>query len=361
MSNSLFQRVLLPGFLFQSAVIGGGYATGRELVEFFLSAGPVDGLLGIAAATVMFSIIAALSFEFARLSQSYDYRKFFQHLLGPAWFLYEIAYGALILLVLAVIGSASSELVAEHLGIHKWVGMVSLMSAVGLLVFHGTGLIEKVLAGWSFLLYGVYFIFAVIFLSRYGGDMVINLETDVARGPWLLNSLKYVGYNVGSIIVIIFCVRHMQTRSDALIAGVLAGPIAMLPALLLFCTLVASYPGVLNAAVPADYMMARLQLPFLQLIFYIVVFGTFVETGAAMLHAINERIAGAYQDTGKLMPAWLRPVVALAILIFATVLADRFGIITLIAKGYGTLTWAFVLVFLLPLLTIGGYKIFRQK
>jgi len=42
--NTLFQRWLLPGFLFQSVIIGGGYATGRELVEFFLSVGPPAGL-----------------------------------------------------------------------------------------------------------------------------------------------------------------------------------------------------------------------------------------------------------------------------------------------------------------------------
>ena len=35
-----FQRYLLPGFVFQSGVIAGGYGTGRELVEFFLPYGP---------------------------------------------------------------------------------------------------------------------------------------------------------------------------------------------------------------------------------------------------------------------------------------------------------------------------------
>ena len=38
---------LLPGFIFQSVVIAGGYGTGRELVEFFLTQGPLGGLLGI--------------------------------------------------------------------------------------------------------------------------------------------------------------------------------------------------------------------------------------------------------------------------------------------------------------------------
>jgi uncharacterized membrane protein YkvI len=51
--SSWFQRLLLPGFAFKAVVIGGGYATGRELAEFFLPSGPRGGLLGILLATVI--------------------------------------------------------------------------------------------------------------------------------------------------------------------------------------------------------------------------------------------------------------------------------------------------------------------
>ncbi len=78
-----FQRIWLPGFLFQSVIIGGGYATGRELLEFFLSSGPVGGLLGMLVATVAFSVIAVLFFELARLTSSYNYRHFFSATVGP--------------------------------------------------------------------------------------------------------------------------------------------------------------------------------------------------------------------------------------------------------------------------------------
>ena len=40
MTPSRFQRFVLPGLAFKAVVIGGGYATGRELAEFFLPAGP---------------------------------------------------------------------------------------------------------------------------------------------------------------------------------------------------------------------------------------------------------------------------------------------------------------------------------
>ena len=41
--------------------------------------------------------------------------------------------------------------------------------------------------------------------------------------------------------------------------------------------------------------------------------------------------------------------------------ADKVGLIDLIADGYGTLTWVFVLVFIVPLLTVGSIKIYRTN
>ena len=45
--SSRFQRWILPGLAFKAVVIGGGYATGRELAEFFLPSGPWGGLAGM--------------------------------------------------------------------------------------------------------------------------------------------------------------------------------------------------------------------------------------------------------------------------------------------------------------------------
>ena len=40
---STFKRLFLPGLVFQSISVAGGYGTGRELAEFFLQYGPVGG------------------------------------------------------------------------------------------------------------------------------------------------------------------------------------------------------------------------------------------------------------------------------------------------------------------------------
>jgi len=81
--SSFYQKYLLPGLVFQGVVIGGGYATGRELVEFFLPHGPIGGLLSMAVAALIWSCVMAASFELCRMTQSYDYKTFFKLAVGP--------------------------------------------------------------------------------------------------------------------------------------------------------------------------------------------------------------------------------------------------------------------------------------
>ena len=61
--QSIFNRYLLPGFVFQGVVIGGGYATGRELVEFFLPHGPIGGLLAMLVSAIVWSLVIAIYFK----------------------------------------------------------------------------------------------------------------------------------------------------------------------------------------------------------------------------------------------------------------------------------------------------------
>ena len=166
---SWFRRFLLPGFVFQSMIIAGGYGTGRELVEFFLNYGPVGGLLGmLLPAMLLMSVFCVIAFELARQTRSYDYRTFLQHLLGRFWFVYEIAYLASILLILAVVGAAAGALLSETFGINGNLGAIGLLIAIAFLVFKGTDVIEGFLSLWSFVLYGVYVAVFVLSLVHFG-------------------------------------------------------------------------------------------------------------------------------------------------------------------------------------------------
>ncbi|GAL11012.1 hypothetical protein JCM19233_1997 [Vibrio astriarenae] len=288
------------------------------------------------------------------------YRAFFKKLLGKYWFVYELCYFVLGVLVIAVVGSAAGEIVSVHLGVDHNFGSVTLMALVCVLVAWGTKLVETILSGWSFLLYATYGAFVYLYLNEYGGNLDTMLFEGEAKSDWFINAIRYVGYNVAAIPLILFCVAHMKSRNDSFIAGLLTGPLAMIPAVLFYLTIVVSPESILDVAVPSDFMMERLNSPLMQAIFYVVLFGTFVETCTAFIHAINERISEVYVERKeRVMPKRLRVMTAVVILVISIYLAGSVGLVNLIGGGYGTLTWIFIAVYIVPLFSWGLYSIVR--
>jgi uncharacterized membrane protein YkvI len=358
-SSSRLRRVLLPGFVFQSVVIAGGYGTGRELAEFFLKEGPRGGLLAMALSTLLWSLVCAATYELARVTGAFDYRTFFKRLLGPGWVVYELAYLVFMLVILAVIAAASGSLIQETFGLPYWIGVVGIMLAVGSLTLAGTRLIEEVMAGWSAVLYAAYLVLFGWCLWRFGGDTARAFETPVDGPGWVSAGVRYAAYNVALIPPLLFSARQLRSRGETMTAGALAGPIAMIPGLLFFIAMVGQFPDILQRAVPANQLLELLGSRTFQIVFQLVLFGTLIETGTGLIHGVNERIAHVFQERGRVMPSLLRGALAVGLLVSGTLLAG-IGLVDLIARGYGTLTWVFLLVFVLPVLTLGVGIIHRE-
>jgi len=97
----------------------------------------------------------------------------------------------------------------------------------------------------------------------------------------------------------------------------------------------------------------------LLIIFQVVLFGTLIETGTGFIHAVNERIQSAMSSKGKKLAQWQRPIISLVLLSIALGIST-FGLIPLIAKGYGTVCWGFLLVYIIPIMTLGLWKILKK-
>ena len=355
--KSAFRRFLLPGLVFQSINIAGGYGTGRELVEFFLQYGPLGGLLGLLLpATCVISLAAMITFELARLTRTYDYRRFLQQLLGRAWFLYEIAYLVSVALILAVVGAAVGSVTLESLNIPGYIGTITLLVAIAFLAFEGSRVIERVMSVWSFVLYAVYIGIFVSSMLAFGPAMGDALREHVTVDGWLLSGLRYGSLQLAMLPAILFATTYIESRRDALIAGALTGPLFLLPAIMFMLALMPHYPGVLSRPVPLSYVLQLLESPLLSIAFPIVLIGTFIETGTGLIHAFNERIDTALKAVGRRMSGASRAGTAI-VLLGVALLMSRFGLIDLIAVGYGALTWVFLLVLVLPLFTIGLWKV----
>jgi uncharacterized membrane protein YkvI len=361
-SATVFQRVLLPGLAFKAAVIGGGYATGRELAEYFLPSGPRGGVLAMLLAMVTWSVVSSMTFLLAFVSNSFNYRSFFQTLLGDLWIVFELVYVVFIVVMLSVFGAASGAIGAAMLGWPSIAGTLCLMACITIFAALGNKSVDRVFTYVSFLLYGTYALFLALSVSRFGARIGESFAVPVPTDGWVIGGLTYASYNVVGAVIILPAARHLTGRRDAIVAGLLAGPLAMAPAIVFFVCMAAFYPEIGSVELPSKFMLDRIGLPLFQIVFQAMIFAALVESGTGAVHAINERIAVVEcARTGRDLSKWKRSAVVLAILVLSIFVANEFGLITLIANGYRLLAYLIVGVYLVPLFTLGSWRLFIRR
>lgn len=361
--SSWFQRFLLPGFALKAVIIGGGYATGRELAEYFVPSGPWGGLSAMLLATLIWSVVAALTFALARKMGAYDYRSFFEGLLGPAWIAFEIAYLIFVVLILAVFGAAAGAIGAATFGWPELAGSVLLACNIVAVTAFGAAIVETLFKYASMLIYAVYALFLVFALASFG-DMIEGgfASAPPPLGNWMAGGLTYASYNIVGAVVILPVLRHLTSQRDAVVAGLIAGPLTMLPAILFFVAMMAFYPAIGTETLPSDFLLRQMAVPGFHVLFQLMIFAALHESGVGAVHAINERVSGVVEARGR-PPLGTGPRAAIGtfVLVGCMFVAARVGLVDLIASGYRFLAWLFLAVFVLPLITIGSWRLLRPS
>ncbi len=215
---------VVPIAAYLAVAIAGGYGTGREVIEFFTSHGPLGGLYGLMVAAIFLAVVTALSFEFARLFKVYDYRSFIRELAGPLWVLFEILYVLLFLIVLAVVASATENVVSTRFGAPANLGLGLMLVTIAGLLFFGRTVVERSLVVITILLFAafIYYFLAVLsvdgplIVDRFSGDGPVDFS-------WLGPALTFSMYSATVAAIILFATTGITTRKDALISGALCG------------------------------------------------------------------------------------------------------------------------------------------
>lgn len=357
-----FTRYLIPGLVIQAVLVGGGYSTGRELVEFFLLSGPATALLAMILTAAYFSAGSMVSFEIARQYRAFDYRSFCRVFLGRHWILFEWGYIAMLILVLSVVSSAAGKLLAQMTGTAEFIDSTVFMAGVAAIVFFGSTLVERIISIWSVIFYIVYGSLFVLVVHEFSHALATALAAvPVHYGRAVVDSISYSGYNIAAVPALIFVARNFASRREALIAGALAGPLILLPGFAFLLALSGLYPRILDAPLPVTVLLACLGKPVLTILVRLVLLGAFLKSGVGLLHGFNERVAASFAEHGNIMPRGARPAIAIGLMIVAVYLASSLGIVELIGRGYRYSSYFFLVIFVIPAATRGLWLILRPR
>ncbi len=351
-------RYLTPGLVLQSVLIGGGYGTGAEIARYFGRYGLLGGLLALGAAAAAWALLCAVTFEFARTFRTYDYGSMMKRLLGPAGRLYDLCFCAMLLLVLGVVNATAGAMASALTGLPSWTGAALLSGGVVLLVLRGTEAMERALSLWAYALYAVYLLFLAAVFLRFGDAVAAELRRAEAAPGWLFSGLKYASYNLLCVSMVLYTLRDLKTRREAVTCGVLAGILGMAPGALLLLAMGSGLPAALASETPVTAIFQRLEQPWLYVLFEIVLFGTLVETAAGFIKALEDRLERAFFRGRAEAFRLARPLITGAAAALG-VCVSTFGLTELIDKGYGAICYGALALFALPMLTVGVRMIRR--
>ena len=365
-----FGKFVLPGIILQSVMIGGGYATGREIVEYGAKYGALGWLSGLGT-FLGFAVIAALTYELIRLTKAYDFKTFMKTIGGPLWIVFDIVYLLFMVVIIAVMASATGNIVEQTLGLNYWVGVVAITVVVAILNFYGSRLIERFETLGTVALYAGYIIFAVLVIGTFGKNIstvFANHDTSfiggsVSAGKALWSGVLYCAYNLVVMPATFFTIERQTRRVESVVSGIIGGVLATIPWFLTYFAVMCFYPNpdVLGASVPWLAMMQGTAGPVVIAIFGIVMGWTLIETSTGIIHAALERVNNGLKEAHKPPMTGKQQAILTIIVLVGSMVLSKVGIIDLIATVYNALSYAFLAIYVLPLITVGVYKIFKLR
>jgi len=370
-----FGSIVLPAIVLQSVLIGGGYASGREVVAYGAKFGSA-GLLAVLGIFVGFTVMSVVVFEFSRKFHTYDYKAYMQGIIWKGWPLFDLLFVVMATIVIAVMASAAGNIMEQTVGIPYLVGIVAIIVVVAVLTYFGASLIERFKTVGTGFLYVAYVLFGVLVLSQVWGDVTSVFAAgntgyvEDASAPAVIQSgVLYVGYNLAIFPAVFFALHRQKTRKESVVSGLLAGTLMTLPFLLTYLCLMGFYPqeSVMGAEVPWLPMLRNAAGPGVIAFYGIVIGWTLVETSVGAIHAIIDRIDADLEriDTGRFeevdgLTRLQSGLLGGGILLAATLLS-RVGIIALVAQGYTIMAYFFIALFAVPSLTIGVRRIINPE
>ncbi|MFK7732963.1 MAG: hypothetical protein AB8B48_15185 [Pseudomonadales bacterium] len=362
MSQTFASRVLIiPSAVFLSVVFGGSYGTGREVMEFVSQHGPKSGVLALASVSFTYGVLLFLCFEISRRFQQFEYRGFFKPILGRAWVLYEVVILIGMVITLAICVTAAGVISESRFGFPPWVGSAGLLLIIFLLNYRGRHLVQKSMVFSVGALFCVLVALLFVLFNGHTQPIVDNFRGDEVDWSAWQGGMQYALVNGGFIPLLLYCGRGLQSRGQSLLAGSVAALVAVIPGAVFHYAFMSAWPAIKDQELPTYWLIDHLASPMFLNVYVVVLFVLIAQTGVGMLQGFLERMdAWRIQREGEPLSPLGHGVVAVG-MVLVSMLLSRIGIVALILTGYSILAMAFIVVFVIPLVTRGVYLVFRSE
>lgn len=371
------ERIYLSlAFVWFTTHFGGGFASGRQVVEYFFGYGQVSILLPILSQGIL-ALVFYAAWKYAFDNKAFNYKvwtdKFFSPVEKVMSNVYELLYNITLITATAVAFATGGATMTTVFGTSYMLNTGLIAAALLLLTIFGAKFVRRTASVIAMaIVVGMFVIYVpniIAGLPSITANMSQNTAVSTGGGSFIdavMTTLKYAGFQA---VVIGAYIAHSSDISDAADIKKAAITVFLLNSLMLVMTvlglLIFLNDGILTDSVPTLTVVtngvgAAWMVPLVSIL---IILGA-VSTGVNLIYGISNRIVlyvsrDESPETAKKKET-PRSIVISSIYVFITWSIAQFGLIPLVAKGYGTIGYISIFALIIPII-VKFYFVERSK
>lgn len=289
-----FKEALKISVAFVGVVVGAGFASGQEIMQFFTSFGAI-GLVGAIISGALFIFLAMALSTLGQQQASLSHKGVIYAICGRYLGLCVDVMITFFMFAIAVVMLAGAGALLEQLaGIPKLWGSAAVTALTILIVCMDVRKVISFIGSVTPLLVLMVVIVASFAIASRDADMT-SLQVAAQAQPhgaanWFIAALLYVSYNIvaGAPFLVIMGGQAVD-RKTALWGGILGGVLLGILMLLISGGMLARADELGGVAMPMLLIASQLS-PFIGIVMGIVIFGMILNTAVGVLYSFSARL-----------------------------------------------------------------------
>jgi uncharacterized membrane protein YkvI len=256
--NASIRRILTYAGAIVAFLIGSGFATGQEILQYFTSYG-YWGVFG--TGILVLALMTYVSVEFFAVGQAKKFKRpslifhyYCGKYLGTFFDFFSILF---VFLSFAVMVSGAGAVFEEHYGLSKYIGGIGLAIVVGITVWFGLKSLVDVIGKIGPLIVVIAIALGILGIVRdpggiaEGNDLLSGLELTQASTNWFMSGLSYVGFCMLWLAAFLTALgKTARSRKEAASGGLVGAAVFSVACIIVGLGLLANISRVNGTEIP---------------------------------------------------------------------------------------------------------------
>lgn len=290
----MFKRAVGIAMAFVGVVVGAGFASGQEAIQFFVAFGPW-GIAGAVLSSVLISLTGMIVMRFGSYWLAQEHTAVLNRIAGPVVAkILDVGVMLTLFSVGFVMFAGAGANLQQQFGCPLWVGSAIMIALTVATAFLDIDKVSTVIGACTpFII--VFILIATVYAVTQAPDDLSVLDAATSQVQtglpnWWVSSLNYVGFNliVGASMAIVIGGANVDTRAAGW-GGLLGGLIFSGLVLCLVVSLWLTLPVVGKEDMPTLAMVNQIH-PWLGVVMAIVIYAMIYNTAIGMFYSMSRRV-----------------------------------------------------------------------